>query len=169
MTKETYLKMTESFRGNPKRQKAIILIDSILTKIAYIAYPVLLAALYLQKDTGLARAVLVPGISFVVISVFRYLYCAPRPYEVFDLPPVIPKDTRGKSFPSRHVFSIFIIGMTFFWKMPLAGVLIGANLYGRCAGAGRCAFPQRCDCRGGFGNSVRAGGVLLDSLSVVLT
>ncbi|MCI7300735.1 MAG: phosphatase PAP2 family protein [Clostridiales Family XIII bacterium] len=126
MTKETYLKMTESFRGNPKRQKAIILIDSILTKIAYIAYPVLLAALYLQKDTGLARAVLVPGISFVVISVFRYLYCAPRPYEVFDLPPVIPKDTRGKSFPSRHVFSIFIIGMTFFWKMPLAGVLIGA-------------------------------------------
>ena len=126
MTKETYLKMTERFRGNPKRQKAIILIDSILTKIAYIAYPVLLAALYLQKDTGLARAVLVPGISFVVISVFRYLYCAPRPYEVFDLPPVIPKDTRGKSFPSRHVFSIFIIGMTFFWKMPLAGVLIGA-------------------------------------------
>lgn len=126
MTKETYLKMTESFRGNPKRQKAIILIYSILTKIAYIAYPVLLAALYLQKDTGLARAVLVPGISFVVISVFRYLYCAPRPYEVFDLPPVIPKDTRGKSFPSRHVFSIFIIGMTFFWKMPLAGVLIGA-------------------------------------------
>lgn len=126
MTKETYLKMTESFRGNPKRQKAIILIDSILTKIAYIAYPVLLAALYLQKDTGLARAVLVPGISFVVISVFRYLYCAPRPYEVFDLPPVIPKDTRGKSFPSRHVFSIFIIGITFFWKMPLAGVLIGA-------------------------------------------
>lgn len=69
---------------------------------------------------------MVPGISFVVISVFRYLYCAPRPYEVFDLPPVIPKDTRGKSFPSRHVFSIFIIGMTFFWKMPLAGVLIGA-------------------------------------------
>lgn len=126
MTKETYLKMTESFRGNQKRQKAIILIDSILTKIAYIAYPILLAALYLQKDPGFLRAVLVPGISFVVISVFRYLYCAPRPYEVFELPPVIPKDTKGKSFPSRHVFSIFIIAMTFFWKVPLAGVLIGA-------------------------------------------
>lgn len=126
MTKETYIKMTDGFRGNQKRRKAIIAADSILTKIAYFAYPILLAVLYLEKEPQLLRTVLVPGVSFAAVSVFRYLYCAPRPYEVFDVPPVIPKDTKGKSFPSRHVFSIFIIAMTFLWHVPWIGALIGA-------------------------------------------
>ena len=47
---------------------------------------------------------------------------APRPYEVFDASPVIPKDTRGNSFPSRHAFSIFVIAMTFCACCPLAWV-----------------------------------------------
>ncbi|MCQ4636055.1 phosphatase PAP2 family protein [Anaerovorax odorimutans] len=125
MKKETYITMTGVFRDNPRKFQAIVVTDSILTKIAYIAYPILLAMLYVQKDAHLLRTILVPGISFCVISVFRYLYCAPRPYEVFEMPPVIPKQTKGKSFPSRHVFSIFIISMTFLWLIPWIGVLIG--------------------------------------------
>ena len=49
---------------------------------------------------------------------------APRPYEKFDMPPVIEKDTKGKSFPSRHVFSVFIIAFTIFVSHTGAGIMI---------------------------------------------
>ena len=42
----------------------------------------------------------------------------PRPYEKFEVPPVIKKDTKGQSFPSRHVFSAAMIAMTFLLMSP---------------------------------------------------
>ena len=41
------------------------------------------------------------------------------------MPPVIEKDTSGKSFPSRHVFSVFIIAMTIFYQHSGPGVILG--------------------------------------------
>ena len=64
------------------------------------------------------RAILVPGISFVMLPFGRKLINRPRPYEAFDVPSVIKKDTKGKSFPSRHVFSATIIAMTFILASP---------------------------------------------------
>ena len=40
---------------------------------------------------------------------------------VFEAAPVIEKDTKGKSFPSRHVFSAFIIAFTAGCYNPAAG------------------------------------------------
>jgi len=74
--------------------------------------------LFLQKNERLSCAVLVPAISFVLLSVGRYIINRPRPYEAFAVPSVINKDTRGKSFPSRHVFSATIIAMTFLFASP---------------------------------------------------
>ncbi|RHV04816.1 phosphatase PAP2 family protein [Clostridium sp. OM07-10AC] len=34
---------------------------------------------------------------------------AKRPYEIYGFPPLLQKDTRANSFPSRHVFSNMII------------------------------------------------------------
>ncbi len=73
----------------------------------------------IEGPAALLYALLVPGISFVLVTVIRRAIDAPRPYTVFNTPPVIPKDTRGNSFPSRHAFSIFIIGMTFCACCPL--------------------------------------------------
>lgn len=124
MSRETYKKRMEHFQERPKQRKTLILADKVLTKISYIAYPLLLVWLAVQREPQLLRAVLVPGISFVILSCFRYLYCAPRPYEVYNTPPAVPKNTKGKSFPSRHVFSAFIIGMTFFRFIPAAGAVL---------------------------------------------
>ena len=54
----------------------------------------------------------------MLLSVFRSAVNRPRPYEAFELPPVIKKDTKGHSFPSRHVFSATIIAMTFILHSP---------------------------------------------------
>ena len=78
----------------------------------------------------LYHTVLVPGVAFVVVSIFRRVYNAPRPYEQMQIRSLIQKDTKGKSFPSRHVFSIFIIGMSFMPVFPvIAGVIFVAGVF----------------------------------------
>ena len=111
--------MTDALRARPVLTRGVSLANKVITDAVYVAYPCLLA--WLAYAAGmLLRAALVPGISFVLVTVLRKVINAPRPYEVFDAAPVIPKDTRGNSFPSRHAFSIFVIAMTFCACCPLA-------------------------------------------------
>ena len=64
----------------------------------------------------------------MLVSLFRKKFNAPRPYEKWQVKPLIPKDTKGNSFPSRHVFSIYIIAMAawYVW-MPLGVILCVAG------------------------------------------
>ena len=122
MKKETYIKMTQPFRDNPDLAKGIHIANKLCTGVMYLAYPVLLVYLFfygrISSYFSFWKALLVPGISFVVLTVGRALINRPRPYETFGIAPVIPKDTKGNSFPSRHVFSATIIAMTFLLMSP---------------------------------------------------
>ena len=121
--------MTDALRARPVLARGVSLENKVITDFDYVAYPCVLVWLTYAAATGAAgavgtllRAVLVPGVSFALVTVLRKAINAPRPYEVFDASPIIPKDTRGNSFPSRHVFSIFVIAMTFCACCPLAWV-----------------------------------------------
>ena len=136
MKKETYESMIATMKEQPLLAKGIPLCNNLITKAIYIAYPCLLIYLlffnpsldfvirYFFSST-FSSAFLVPLVSFVVLSIFRKAVNSPRPYEVFETAPLIPKNTKGKSFPSRHVFSVFIIAMTIFYEHSGAGVLLG--------------------------------------------
>jgi PAP2 superfamily len=124
MTRETYRKMTGYFLQDEKKVRRIILANRLLTGIVFVSYPLYLISLLLKRDTLLPQAVLVPAVSFVVVTLFRKIVNEPRPYEKYDLPPVIDKDTGGKSFPSRHVFSVFVIAVTVFVRNPVAGCIL---------------------------------------------
>ena len=113
MTKEQYIKITEPLRKNPVRAKQVKNLNHILTGFVFCMYPLYLLKLLTERNTWFIRALLVPAVSFVCLSVIRRIINAPRPYEKFDIPPVLEKDTTGKSFPSRHVYSAFIIAFTF--------------------------------------------------------
>ena len=39
--------------------------------------------------------------------------------------PIIKRKGTGKSFPSRHTFSIFVIAVTVFYFWPVAGIITG--------------------------------------------
>lgn len=112
MKRDTYLRMTEGLRARPALARGVGIANKAITYAIYVAYPVFLIWLFATHDAHLAPALLVPLVSFVLLTFLRGAVNAPRPYEVFDAAPVIPKDTKGKSFPSRHVFSIFVIGAT---------------------------------------------------------
>lgn len=126
MKKETYEKMTGVLRKNERAAKLLGVLNKALTYVIFAAYPLMLVYLFAVKRELLLRAVIVPAVSFVLLSVFRRAVNFPRPYEVFGMPPVIPKKTKGESFPSRHVFCVAIIGMTalYAFESPIFGAVI---------------------------------------------
>lgn len=144
--------------------KAIIAVDKILTILVFIFYPCLLIYLAITSSVSqwpaLSAFVFVPGISFVLVSIFRNVFNAPRPYEINpELDPIIKKDSKGKSFPSRHIFSIFIIAVSAFQLSHAVGIIIGI--------AGIClAF---CRVKGGvhFSKDVIAGAIIGILLGII--
>lgn len=81
----------------------------------------MLAVSPLEEAVKLAVILAVP---FVTVSVFRRLTDAPRPYEVLDIFPAAPKKKKGKSFPSRHVFSAFLIGTVALPTVPIFAAIL---------------------------------------------
>lgn len=131
------------------KEKSVLILNGVLTKAVYLLYPLLLIYLAVNhltdKAPGFVPAVLVPGISFVLVSIFRSKINAPRPYETPGAAaPIIKKDAPGKSFPSRHVFSIFVIAVTVFWVWPAPGILVGIAgvILAWCRVAGGVHFPR---------------------------
>lgn len=123
MKKNTYIKMTAPFRENNRAARKLELINKICTYLVFITYPVYVLYLCFTAGHMLALSIIAPFVGFIAVSVFRYIINRPRPYEKFDMPPVIPKDTLGRSFPSRHVFSAFIIAFTVLICSPAASPL----------------------------------------------
>jgi PAP2 superfamily protein len=84
-----------------------------MTVVMPMIYLTLLATTYLQQ--GLAKQVgiylFIPASGFVILSLFRKKINAPRPYEVWEIIPLLDRDSPGQSMPSRHVFSATIISM----------------------------------------------------------
>lgn len=125
MKEATYRAMAEAVNSVPLMKQYIIWFNRVVTVCVYLLYPALLGLLLYTKNDGLLPAILIPGISFIILSIVRDRINSPRPYEVFEMDPVINKKTAGHSFPSRHIFSMFLIAVTVFYFYPLPGILIG--------------------------------------------
>ena len=135
------------------------------------SYPLYLISLLLKRDTLLPQAVLVPAVSFVVVTLFRKIVNEPRPYEKYDLPPVIDKDAGGKSFPSRHVFSVFVIAVTVFVRNPVAGLYFSNDRNYDCrdpCDRGR-AYRMGCHCRSCCRDFKRCDRILYAAISGILS
>lgn len=124
MKKETYIKITGLIRDDARKIHLVGRMNHLLTGFVFLLYPLFLLLLLIQQNPFIIRAILVPAISFVAVSIFRHILNVPRPYEKFELPPAIKKETHGNSFPSRHVFSVFIIAMTIFYVDTGIGILL---------------------------------------------
>lgn len=115
MNQQNYRKITDGIRSLKNGEKIVQFINSLATKIVYMAYLVALVVLINDKNKDITRFVLVTAISFVLVSVVRRIINSERPYTMYDFKPIIEKDKKGESMPSRHVFSAFIIGMAFLY------------------------------------------------------
>ena len=111
-----YHKISAPFRS-PIAEEAIIVLDKalvVLIALAYLASIVLLAVR--GEVLAAVRVVLVPAITFALVTYLRNRWDTPRPYDQYDIDPIIVKDERGRSMPSRHVSSAVIIACALAWQ-----------------------------------------------------
>ncbi|MDO4749198.1 MAG: phosphatase PAP2 family protein [Eubacteriales bacterium] len=118
MNEQQYVQMNEFLSSTKNRSTTIKALHDILPIIMVVFYPVQLISLIFQysyTDERFLKALFVPLGVLIFVSALRYILNAKRPYEKFDYTPVVPKNTKGKSFPSRHTACAFIIAMTFLY------------------------------------------------------
>lgn len=124
MTPRQYEALSRPFRNNPALTKGILTLNFCIPFVSYVMYPLLLILQILQGNTQWIRTLATAGIPFIAVSIFRKLWNRPRPYEVFHCQPLIPKEKKGQSFPSRHVFSAFVIAMCWLFFVPFVGIVL---------------------------------------------
>ena len=70
---------------------------------------------------------IVSGVPLIAVTLLRRFINLPRPYEVYDFSSLgiePPSHKSGRSFPSRHVFSAFLIGVLMLELMIPLGIVI---------------------------------------------
>ena len=87
--------------------------NRFMTVVMPIVYLTLLVTTYFQEGFGkqVLIYVFISATGFVILSLLRKKINAPRPYEEWDIKPLLDRDSPGQSMPSRHVFSASIISM----------------------------------------------------------
>lgn len=87
--------------------------NRFMTVVVPMIYLTLLAITYLQQGLGKQAGIylFIPASGFVILSFLRKKINSPRPYEEWDIKPLLDRDSPGQSMPSRHVFSATIISM----------------------------------------------------------
>lgn len=94
----------------------------VLPYVTAVIYASVIAdVLFMKKDIfTVTKLIAVPAAGFVAVTVFRKLADSERPYTRYNITPLISKDKKGESFPSRHTFSITIIAMAVLYvNLPL--------------------------------------------------
>ena len=79
--------------------------NRLMTVVLPIVYLTLLAATYFQEGFGkqVWMYVFVPASGFVILSLFRKKINAPRPYEVWEIVPLLDRDSPGQSIDRKSV------------------------------------------------------------------
>lgn len=101
------------FYRHPNLLKLMRQLNGTITNIMYILYPCTLLYVYgVEGMSWLMKSlVIVPAFGFVSLSLVRLKINRPRPYEVFQIVPLVPHSAKGRSMPSRHVFSAMMISI----------------------------------------------------------
>lgn len=110
---EWYDHIAGKIENSPIFLRLLRVFNRFMTVVIPIVYLTLLVITYLQEGLGkqVCVYVFIPASGFVILSFLRKKINAPRPYEEWDINPLLDRDSPGQSMPSRHVFSATIISM----------------------------------------------------------
>lgn len=111
MNRNKYEKITSFFKNNKAANTALKIIYKYLPLLIFILYPIGIVWVFFKQSEIFFQFVLVPLSVFLMITALRKLINEQRPYEKYGIQPVFAKNTKGKSMPSRHTASAFIISM----------------------------------------------------------
>ena len=123
---EWYGHVASNIKNKPFLLGLLRAFNRLMTVVMPIVYLTLLATTYLQEGLGkqIWMYFFVPASGFVILSLLRKKLNAPRPYEVWEIVPILDRDSPGQSMPSRHVFSATIISMACLHASLSVGVIL---------------------------------------------
>ena len=115
-----------------KSKKAALsfkIVSNLAVILSVFSYCVLLfLSFYNSLYEGLS-VLLSAALPFFAVGFVRMLIDAPRPYELYDFYEVKPKERAGRSFPSRHAYSSFVIAViAFVYSIPMGIALLLAGV-----------------------------------------
>ena len=143
---EWYDHIAGKIKNKPFHLSLLRTFNRFMTVVMPIVYLTLLVATYFQE--GLGKQVwiylFIPASGFVILSLLRKKLNAPRPYEVWEIVPLLDRDSPGQSMPSRHVFSATIISTACLHASLAVGVilLVFSALLGLVRVLGGVHFPK---------------------------
>lgn len=110
---EWYNHIAGKIENKPIFLRLLRAFNRFMTVVMPIVYLTLLTTIYFREGFGkqVLMYVFIPASGFVILSLLRKKINAPRPYEEWDINPLLDRDSPGQSMPSRHVFSATIISM----------------------------------------------------------
>lgn len=119
-TYAAYYQRISAFWRIGNRARILSVLDHVLVTLFVIAFVAMCAWLIYTSDPRCVQCIGVPACIYILVSVLHTIISAPRPYEAFDIDPLIHKDKQRASFPSRHVSSAGIIACALgYIYMPL--------------------------------------------------
>ena len=123
---EWYGHVAGKIKNKPFLLSLLRAFNRFMTVVMPIVYLTLLATTYLQEGLGeqVWIYVFIPASGFMILSLLRKKINAPRPYEEWDIKPLLDRDSPGQSMPSRHVFSATIISMACLHASLIVGFIL---------------------------------------------
>lgn len=125
MTKSRYDIIEKFFKNHEKLYFFLRIIYKYASYPVFVLYPLLLIYTFLNRQIAdFVKILVIPAVTFVMVTLLRLLINRARPYEALDINPLIKKNKSGQSFPSRHAASVFIIAMAFLYVNIYAGIAL---------------------------------------------
>ncbi len=121
MKRESYLALAAWFNARPAAKRGLRAVSAGSVALVYLLYGGLLGWLLLRHDPRFGRVLAVPAAIFLLGTALRAALNRPRPYEALGFAPLFPKDTAGKSMPSRHAFCAAGIAAAAWYVAPALG------------------------------------------------
>lgn len=104
-----------------KAHSVLIYFNMYFTYFMYMLYPLILIYDAFKRNGFFLKTLLIPMTGFFLLTMIRSRINRPRPYEKWDIEPLLDKSTRGNSMPSRHVFSAVVISCALMLIAPHFG------------------------------------------------
>ena len=120
-----YERIRPFFVSHPPYLSLLKWVNRLVTLLMPLLYVYVLWSVYLEnsKRWEVLAYLLVPASGFILLSVIRKQINWPRPYEIGMLPPLLDREGKGSSMPSRHVFSAAIISIVAWGVNPNLSIL----------------------------------------------
>ena len=143
---EWYAHIAANIKNKPFLLSLLRTFNRFMTVVVPIVYLTLLTTIYFREGFGkqVLMYVFIPASGFVILSFLRKKINAPRPYEVWEIVPLLDRDSPGQSMPSRHVFSATIISMACLHASLSVGLilLVLSALLGLVRVSGGVHYPK---------------------------